>query len=275
MKELTLKELQGESLKILRDVHAFCVQNDIRYSLYGGTLIGAIRHKGFIPWDDDIDIIMPRPDFERFCHIYESTRYCLISNNIDKRCYMAMGRVCDKQKTVMKSMLPWCNNEVGCWIDIFPADGLPDDANDVNKLYSNAAKIYLHLQKMRYAKGAISLNRPLLSNLHCLFCKLVYLNGMGVSKYARKLNEYIQKYPFEKSKYWGSLSCLEPDYAKPLPHDISSFSNCKLMSFENESFYVMNGYDEVLRKIFGDYLRLPPVEKRVPKQQYIKFYWKD
>ena len=70
MQELTLKELQQASLDILKDVHSFCEANQIQYSIAYGTLIGALRHKGFIPWDDDVDIVMPRPDFERFCKIY-------------------------------------------------------------------------------------------------------------------------------------------------------------------------------------------------------------
>ncbi len=78
MKELTLSDVKAVSLDILKDVHEFCIAHDIKYSLAYGTLIGAIRHKGFIPWDDDIDIVMPRPDFERFFKEYKSEKGIIV-----------------------------------------------------------------------------------------------------------------------------------------------------------------------------------------------------
>ena len=83
MKEMTLRELQLFALEILKDVHQFCTQNNIKYSLYAGTLLGAIRHQGFIPWDDDIDIVMPRDDYNRFCQTYQSERFCIATRDND------------------------------------------------------------------------------------------------------------------------------------------------------------------------------------------------
>lgn len=73
METLSLKDIQGVLLRIMKYIHSFCVENDIKYSLCGGTLIGAIRHKGFIPWDDDIDITIPRPDYDRFVKIFKDS----------------------------------------------------------------------------------------------------------------------------------------------------------------------------------------------------------
>ena len=86
-------------MKILKDVHAFCKANGIRYSMAYGTLLGAVRHKGFIPWDDDIDIVMPRADYDRFCREYKSDRYELFCSARQPDAYVAYARVADMRET--------------------------------------------------------------------------------------------------------------------------------------------------------------------------------
>ena len=95
MEELTLTQLQQMELKILKDIHSFCVKENITYSLYGGTAIGAVRHKGFIPWYDDIDIVMPRADYVRFCKYYKSDHFVLTDRLIDNQTMLPFARVCD------------------------------------------------------------------------------------------------------------------------------------------------------------------------------------
>ena len=127
---MTVKELQETELEILKAFHRFCEEHHLRYYLSGGTLLGAIRHKGFIPWDDDIDLCMPRPDYMKLVEIlkdgqldqyrYLNTRY------LDKDCPSSMIRVCDNRTELdfTEYRIPY---QIGCWIDVFPLDGLEDD----------------------------------------------------------------------------------------------------------------------------------------------------
>ena len=107
MKELTLKEIQQYGLDVLLHVHEFCVAHDIPYSLAYGTLIGAVRHKGFIPWDDDIDIIMTRENFDRFLRVYQSSGDFLLVSPNDKKSYLAFARVCDMKNSEIVTRSPW------------------------------------------------------------------------------------------------------------------------------------------------------------------------
>ena len=127
MREITLRELQLFSLEIMKDIHKFCENNGIEYSLLDGSLIGAIRHQGFIPWDDDIDIVMRRPDFERFCKTYKSDEYQLKYRGNGQDCMVPFARVYDVKRTVIKTTAPWCLDEVGVWVDVMPADNVIDD----------------------------------------------------------------------------------------------------------------------------------------------------
>ena len=144
MKEMTLQDVQKVSFDILKDVHSFCELHQIRYSLAYGTLIGAVRHKGFIPWDDDVDIVIPRPDFERFCQEYKSSLGYELYTPEDSYNFLPYARVCDNEHTIVKTNRPWSTEPTGIWIDIFPLDGLPSDETD----FLNLVKSLRSIQKI-------------------------------------------------------------------------------------------------------------------------------
>ena len=274
MKEMTLKEQQNFFLDIMKDVHKFCVENNIKYSLYGGSMIGAIRHKGYIPWDDDVDIIMPRADYNRFCAIYKSDKFEVIDTTTDESCLLAFARVCDLKQTYVKTSIPWCSRKTGCWIDVFPADGFPANKDEQEKLYQQCYDIRAYVTYLRhvrsYFKGGIK------SRLRQLLQKIIRLNGYGARRYVSKLIKVAQTYDYDTSPMWASLTCMKGSRKWQMKHHPKdTFDHCILMPFEDTELYVMNGFDSVLTQRYGDYMKLPPVAEQQPLHKFATCFWKN
>jgi lipopolysaccharide cholinephosphotransferase len=271
MQELTLKELQQVSLNILKDVHAFCVANNITYSIAYGTLIGALRHKGFIPWDDDVDIVMPRPDFERFCKKYKSDKLRLIYYGNDKTALAAFARVVECDETDYQTERPWTVQRSGVWIDIFPLDGILNQ-EEYSKRYSRMKRISWFVYKFRRQNHHIVFSDSWWSKTKTIIAKIIGLNGLLPSALLKLIVAMMTKYDYDTCAEYGQMSCLDDG---PIIFSKEDFQDTVLLDFEDTQFYAMNGYDKVLRQVYGDYMQMPPEDKRVPKQYWIKFYWKD
>ena len=276
MKELTVRELQLVGLEILKDVHRFCVENGIKYSLLDGSMLGAVRHQGFIPWDDDVDVIMPRPDYERFCQTYQSDSYKLKYRGNDKNCMIAFARVYDTRKTVMQSTMPWCKDEVGVWIDVFPADGALDDIDEHVSYYSKNRKYWGKTCTFRVLNSGYLKEESLMVNIKRFILsayKLFAKPERVVDHYICKMIQRAKAIPYGSTHYWTQIMCMGDNSKEH--NRMETFAECTLMPFEDTEVYVMNGYDEVLRGKFNDYMQLPPVEKRGGNgSAYIHFYWK-
>lgn len=271
MQELTLKELQDASLDILVDIHNFCTQNIIKYSIAYGTLIGALRHKGFIPWDDDIDIMMPRPDYERFCKEYQSNKYKLIYYGNDKTAFAGFARVVDCDKTHYQTERPWTKQESGVWVDIFPIDGVESKAEDYTSRYKHLRNMCNFIYKFRRQNHHIVREDSLWSLIKTCIAKVISLNGLIPNVLVKKMVAMQQIVDFETAEYLGQCSCLDDG---PIQFARKDFSDYVLIEFEGYKLYSISGYDHHLRQLYGDYMQLPPEEKREPKQYWIKFYRK-
>ena len=262
MTQLTLKEIQDYSLKVLLHVHDFCVKHGIQYSLAYGTLIGAVRHKGFIPWDDDIDIIMTRENFERFVHEYESSDDFLLVGPDDKKSYIAFARVCDLKYTQVACRTPWSAYTTGVWVDIFPMDSVDDD-EAVHKLrYEKIHRQWAGLAIPRGAKTPFSPQWGMDGNLKILIKKIISFNGCGLRK---KVNRYINEIKDEtylNSSHCAQLACCD-EYGF---YEKKDFEHYTTLEFQGNQLCAIQEYDKVLRLLYGDYMQLPPESSRVPKQ---------
>ncbi len=273
MKEMTLKEIQEYSLKVLLHVHEFCVAHNIPYSLAYGTLIGAVRHKGFIPWDDDIDIIMTRENFNRFMREYQSDDHFKLVSPEDKNCFIAFGRVCDVKETLIVTRSPWCNYTTGVWIDIFPMDSISDNEEEHRARWKKLARSWTITGIARGAKANpinhYNWQRP---NYMIWVKKIIFCNGIFVRRSIEKFIKKITSPKYANSSHCAQLACCDEwgFYEK------KDFEEYTTLEFEGHQLMVIKEYDKVLRQLYGDYMQLPPEDKRKPKQShFIRFYLKE
>lgn len=276
MREMTTKEVQRMSLDILQDFHDFCVKNNLHYSLSGGTLLGAIRHNGFIPWDDDIDVQMPRPDYDRFIHTYTSEKgYKVYSRELPgfdkKKMSYIYARICNTENTYVDTgIMPWISEEVGVWIDILPCDGIS----------SNPQEARIFLQKVRnmthhaFWKG---IEYSMWSNFH-KGRNFVEKIKFGIKKIGalfisediyESLYKLRRKYNYTTSDYFFAT----PHYGMGEWQPKKNMKSYELHQFEDHEFYIMSGWDANLKSLYGDYMKLPPENQR-ESHDFNRYYWK-
>ena len=261
MTAISLDELRNIQLDLLQRTAEFCEENGIRYFLCGGTLIGAIRHKGFIPWDDDIDIAMPRQDYDRFIKTFNKSEnyYQVVNLDINPDYAYCFAKVYDN-RTIMKE-LHYPGDSFGVYIDVFPADGV----NDVSQI----RKIML-LHRFLNTKRANYYNRTISKKIINTFGKLLLL-PFSAHQIATWMDDEARKFSFGSVPMAGVI-------ANPLGVgemvDKSVFDSEVYREFEGREYRVPIGYDAWLRSVYGDYMQLPPEEHRVTHHTF-KAWWKD
>ena len=254
MRKLDLKEIKEKELNLLLELDTICKANNICYTLAGGTLLGAIRHKGFIPWDDDIDICMPRDDYERFLHIMKSYKEneFIQCDDIEKAGY-PFAKFADKSTRIVNDLE---YNHI--WLDVLPADGLPEDEGELGEIYKKCNK---YRDYWSFSIGCE--NGVASSSLKRLIKKIVKPFFMIFNRvyWAKKLDNYAQKYKIEDSDYMGIVSWGLYGPGERIKK--KEYYNFVEVEFEGHLFPAPGCWHEYLTGIYGDYMTLPPEEKRV------------
>ncbi|MGX7199739.1 LicD family protein [Enterococcus nangangensis] len=259
-------------LQILEYIDEICVEHDIKYSLCGGTLIGAIRHKGFIPWDDDIDIMLERTQYEKLISVLKKdNQYYLLDKNTSGY-RKAYAKLCDK-RTYAKSYSK-VPIEMGIFVDIFPVDNIPDSQEEEKKFKNKIAikDNNAYYSRITTYNGASSLLKVFLKTIICfpLYVKS-RINGNMYTQVSQ-LESYSQKYNNQKTKFCGCLtsSCLREK--EKYPREI--FNSYSKVLFEGKYFSSITEYDIYLKQLYNNYMALPPEGDRI-NHDFYKWYWKE
>lgn len=274
-KNLPMEDVQKISLAILKFIANICEREGFRYCLMYGTLIGAIRHKGFIPWDDDVDIMMPRPDYEKFLryaysHKDEFAPYEIFNREVNSEYIYSITRVSDSRYIIDKEDEKNCG--MGIFIDIYPYDGLGDDKANALKILARTN--YLCNKIIDITRTNIKIPKTLnLKGRIAFWLGLRFSTLRGVDYYINKLNKNKKNFTFDSSTYVGPAMWFFTRPEKVL-FERSLFDNLIKVPFEDGEFFVSADYDKLLTQEYGDYMKLPPVEKRIYHHQY-KAYKKD
>lgn len=270
MKKITDKELLQLQLDILRDVDSFCRKNGIEYFLVGGTGIGAVRHGGYIPWDDDIDIGMTRPNYNRFLEMFNGTfsHLKVYAPEINLNYYAPYANVCDTRTLLDEGANGHRKDSIGVKIDVFPYDPVPSDISHFEKLRSKSLK----LMKYTFYKRRLIFNSEIgfIGAIKTIIWKLILLpvNYTTLQKRALKLTSVLS---YNEAEYLEKI-VFPYDHNKPCKKEV--FELYIDMPFENIVVRNLKEYDMYLKSVFGNYLQLPPKEQQIPHHGFTA-YWKD
>lgn len=254
-------------LKQLDYIDSFCKKNNIRYFITGGTLLGAVRHKGFIPWDDDIDIAMPREDYNKFVSIFNresDSFYKVYHYSNTKKYYYQFAKVCDT-RTIMIEEEVNAEIELGAYIDVFPLDYGGDTVEEAFSIHSKKMKpwIILNSIKLMDKQKKRSIHKQIAVNCLKLLTSLIPWSAI-----LKRIDKIAQiNIDRKDSKYCGALIILT--YGKREIMETEWYSSSVVLPFEDHYYNAPSNYTEILSHLYGEYMELPPEEERVSHHNFV------
>ena len=271
MKEIFLDELKQIELEILKEFKNICDNHGFNYSILAGTLLGAVRHQGFIPWDDDIDVMMPRPDYELFktyC-LTNETSFSIICNETNPHYGYMFTKLYNPKTLLLEENSDRYNVEMGISIDVFIYDGMGDTRKQAIRAFNKSAlerEILVAGNWKHYFKSKTHpwYYEPFRFALYLISRPFDYTNLI------ERIQRNYKEYDFYKCAYVGNL-CSHKRSESIIER--SCFDEYIELIFEGEKFKAFKGYETYLIAMYGDYMKLPPVEKRITHHTF-KAYWK-
>lgn len=265
MREIQFEEMKKIELNILIYFTEVCEENNLRYYLGGGTLLGAVRHKGFIPWDDDIDVMMPRPDFQKLLSLSINNENYNIIKPGTAGYYYNFAKLVDT-RTILEEKGIKLIDGLGVYIDIFPLDGMPETPDARKKRFKELNSIRKRINNTCLLKPKFHRNPFAYLNA----CRIYNSNkNVDLSSLQKKYLDSALKNSFDDSEFvfaaGGAYGARDIFPGKWFEKEIE-------LQFENLSVKAFNGYDFYLTQLYGDYMTLPPEDKRVTPHHSIVYF---
>lgn len=251
-----MKKVWTVELDLLEEFKRICIENALRFWVGFGTMLGAVRHGGFIPWDDDMDVWMPREDYNKLLALNLELKepYFLQTTLNDKDYYNSFARIRNSNTTgILVSGRNLCNN--GIYIDIYPLDGL-----DKNKFHQWVKSKYIRIKNVAAHAYMYNVNpSPITQILHSVLrLPFIYYDYKKVYQLVNKLASNVK---WENSSKVGMVVFAPYAYKRNI-FDKADFEETEWTLFENTSVPIPHGYNNVLSVLYGDYMKYPPIEKR-------------
>ena len=263
--EKYVRKVQLIELEILKEVDRICKKNDIKYFLCNGTLIGAIRHKGFIPWDDDIDLVMTRKNYKKFikaCKKDLKDKYLIDCYETNKKWCHPFIKIKKKNTLYVEARdYNTYDENSGIWVDIFPIDGCK---KPLGKFHLFQYKMYSYITTLITIKNGSNYykNSKVKKKIYQTILKIVPMKFMVWLLYL-----FICHYDEDKVDYLTQFTTVYGLNKETFKKEL--VCNYMPVTFEDGKFSGLKNYDEYLRQIYGDYMKLPPKEKRVNHNPYL------
>lgn len=259
---LSLKQMQQVYLELLKEFDILCQTHGLRYDLAGGSLLGAVRHGGFIPWDDDIDVCMPRPDYQRLLELKAQGLLKLpggrdVISHRDQTMARHFGRYV-RHDVRRQSDMAEDNDCPYIGMDIFPVDGLPEGKLAFKWQCFQIRQLRRFLLTSVEKKGT-SRRGAMAARIKDLYRPL--LKKIGPYRIAARLDRVCSRVPYDRAKFVGAVTGMYGSRERWLKEQMLPQ---KRMKFEDTEACVFGNYDIYLSNLFGDYMRLPPLEQQVP-----------
>jgi len=258
----TLRELQLAELDILREIKRVCERNQIRFVLASGTLLGAVRHRGFIPWDDDIDIEMPYEDYLRFQDVAQGElgeAFFVQTSETDPTYSFPYLRVQKRNTALLREWDKRIPGQHRIWIDVFPLADLGGDADF--RMKKTLLKICAFLRK---DQASFEIDREWLKKRSGAFrFMMVELARAFPEELRWRARKLLLRHVFRR-RNTPDVTFVWTTVTRRIPREVYAEPD-EMMWFEDDYYPVPKGYDTYLKILYKDYMQLPPEEKRKPR----------